>query len=454
VEADRAGRVLVVDDNRVNRLTLARGVEREGHGVTTAADGQEALDLLAAEPFDLVLLDIVMPVLDGFAVLERLRADAELSSVPVIVISAVDDMASVVRCIEMGAVDYLPKPFDPVLLRARLHTTLERKRLRDLEQAYVRQGLALRQHDKLATLGRLSAGVAHELNNPAAAVLRSAGQLVELLRGPSCLPADSIVRPELLVGLVDRRPPSDPLDRADREEALERAVDGLGVGEPWRLAVDLAEVGLEPGDLTAFASAGPGEAAVQLRWLADRLRAARLAGEVSLSAGRIAEIVGALRSYAYLDRSVRQEVDLVRGIDDTLVVLRSALTEGVAVRRELAPDLPTVSGYGGQLNQVWTNLIDNAVQAMGGQGALTLRAHHDDGWVTVEVEDDGPGIDPDLQGSIFDPFVTTKPPGQGTGLGLSIVHQIVTEGHGGRIEVDSRPGRTTFRVHLPVDGAG
>ena len=175
--ADEAGHVLVVDDNRMNRLKLSISLEQQGHTVSLAEDGQQALELLANEPFDVVLLDLIMPGMDGFQVLEKIKGDPGLRDIPVIVISAVDELDSVVRCIEMGAEDYLPKSYDPVLLRARLGSSLQKKKLRDLEKMYLQQEVMLRQNEKLATLGKLSAGMAHELNNPAAAAQRGAARL-------------------------------------------------------------------------------------------------------------------------------------------------------------------------------------------------------------------------------------------------------------------------------------
>ena len=179
--SEEQGHILVVDDNRMNRVKLARSLEQQGHEVASAEDGEQALEMLAARRYDAVLLDIVMPGLDGFQVLERIKNDSDLRDIPVIVISAVDEMDSAVRCIEIGAEDYLPKPFNPVLLRARLNASLQKKKLRDLEKAYLQQDVTLRQSEKLATLGRLSAGIAHELNNPAAAAQRGARQLAQTL---------------------------------------------------------------------------------------------------------------------------------------------------------------------------------------------------------------------------------------------------------------------------------
>ncbi len=175
--SEETGHILVVDDNRVNRVKLSISLEGQGHRVALAEDGQQALDMLKQQAFDVVLLDIVMPGIDGFQVLEKVKADPELRDIPVIVISALEEIDSAVRCIEIGAEDYLPKPFNPVLLRARLRASLQKKKLRDLEKAYLRQEVTLRQNEKLATLGKLSAGMAHELNNPAAAVQRGAARL-------------------------------------------------------------------------------------------------------------------------------------------------------------------------------------------------------------------------------------------------------------------------------------
>ena len=181
--ADQSGHILVVDDNRMNRLKLSMSLEQQGHRVALAEDGQQALDAADREPFDVVLLDIIMPEMDGYQVLERIKSDPELRDIPVIVISAVDEIDSAVRCIEMGAEDYLPKSFNPVLLRARLNSSLQKKKLRDLEKMYLQQEVMLRQSEKLATLGKLSAGMAHELNNPAAAAQRGAAQLQAAFSG-------------------------------------------------------------------------------------------------------------------------------------------------------------------------------------------------------------------------------------------------------------------------------
>ncbi|WP_300010357.1 response regulator [Pseudonocardia sp.] len=451
-------RVLVVDDDRLNRMLLAGGVRAQGHEVTEAADGHAALARLREQPHDAVLLDIVMPGMDGFEVLAQLRADVALRATPVIVVSAVEDMASVVRAIEMGAVDYLPKPFDPVLLRARLQQSLQQKRLRDLEQAYLGQELTLRQNERLATLGRLAAGVAHELNNPAAAASRSVHQLAEnvdhLLDAARDLFATGLDHDVLSwVGEVRTRhvdPGRTALDVADEEDALAGWLGRTGAEGADDLAPVLAEQGLTTAAVTECATRlREREVAVALRWIGHSEHTRSLLGEVHDAVARISGIVEALKGYTHLDRAPDQLVDVHAGLDDTVAVLAAAL-QGVTVTRSYEPDLPAVAANGPELNQLWTHLIANAADALGGTGTLGLETARDGDRITVAVTDDGPGIPDAVRDRVFDPFVSTKPPGAGTGLGLTVAHRIVTESHGGRIEVASVPGSTRFTVHLPI----
>jgi signal transduction histidine kinase len=185
--------------------------------------------------------------------------------------------------------------------------------------------------------------------------------------------------------------------------------------------------------------------------LSNRYTTRNLLAEIGQGTRRITEIVKALKSYTYLDQAPVQSVDIHEGLNDTLVMLRSKLKAGIQVRREYAQDLPRIEAFGSELNQVWTNIIDNAIGAMGGQGELALRTYRQDDWVIVEIKDTGPGIPQDIQAKIFDPFFTTKPPGKGTGLGLSISHNIIVQKHKGKIAVYSKPGETRFEIKLPLN---
>jgi signal transduction histidine kinase len=450
--------VLVVDDTLINRVSLAKGVENLGHRVVQATDGAEALEVLGREQVDMVLLDLLMPGVDGFEVLRRMNADPELRGIPVLVVSALEETEDVARAIELGAIDCLPKPFDPVLLRVRLRVALEQARLRRMEQEFLRQEIHLRQQEKLATLGRLSAGLGHELNNPAAAALSASRQLrdrlaevekvlPDLLSRPSGATAVSAVEELLATARESTGPGGDP--DPDVVDELEQVLTRLGVAEAWNTAPELAAYGLTADLLEQHLGSLGDTAALAAAWLYARVRVRRLVDHITRSVSRITDLTRALRGYSNLDRAPQQAVDVRQALDETLTILGHKVPPGVQVVRDYA-DVPTIQAYGAELNQVWTNLIANALDAVGPEGRVEVRVRpFEAGGVVVEVADDGPGIPEDIQGTIFDAFVTTKPPGQGTGLGLNIAHQIVTRNHGGRITVDSVPGRTVFRVELP-----
>ena len=462
---DKTGHILVVDDNRLNRLKLSHVLQQQGYSVEQAENGQQALDMLQAEAFDVVLLDIMMPEMDGHEVLARMKADKHLREIPVIVISAVDEVDSAVRCIEMGAEDYIPKPFNPVFLRARLKASLRRKKLRDLERVYLQQEIMLRQSEKLATLGKLSAGMAHELNNPAAAARRGADQLRQLFiqlqitylrlgkMKLSDAQLDALTNLAIAVQQQAAQPANlDALTRSDREYEVESWLEDRNIDNAWELAPALVEMGYTPEKLTSLAAELRVEQlGTAVAWLTITHTIYSLLQEISEGSSRISEIVKALKTYTYLDQAPVQDVDVHEGLDNTLVMLRSKLKKGVTVHRDYCTNLPRIEAYGSELNQVWTNIIDNAVAAMNGQGEISLRTHYEGSWITIEIEDNGPGIPEPIQSKIFDPFFTTKAPGEGTGLGLNISHNIIVQKHKGEITVDSQPGRTCFQIKLPVD---
>ncbi len=349
--------------------------------------------------------------------------------------------------------------------------SMERQRLidvmqknRELEEVYLQQEIMLRHSEKLATLGKLTAGIAHELNNPAAAAQRAAAQLQSTLLELEQAEFElgqlnlSTVQLKTLESYIQRiyeqaKQPIflDPLTRSDREYEIESWLEEKEVEEAWEFAPALVNIGYGPPELSKLADNFTSEQFATVVALLSRTYATRnLLEEIGQGTGRIVEIVKALKSYSYLDQAPIQSIDIHEGLNNTLVILRSKLKDGIEVQRDYAQDLPDIDAFGSELNQVWTNIIDNAIGAMAGQGTLILKTYQEDGWIVAEITDTGPGIPPDIQENIFDPFVTTKPPGEGTGLGLNISHHIIVQKHQGQISVTSRPGLTCFQVKLPI----
>jgi signal transduction histidine kinase len=323
----------------------------------------------------------------------------------------------------------------------------------------------IEQHrERLAALGTMAAGLAHEPNNPAAAARRAAAQLADALDviGSTLRRfVESGIEREEAAQLVDlhqeavdaakKRTALDTLDAADAEDELVVQLEALGVPEPWWLAEPLAAAGIDHDWIArVHALAGPATDAV-LAWLAATLTARGLADELEESTRRMSDLVGAVKSYAYVDRGELVEVDVHEGLETTLVVLGHKLRHAtIKVVRDYDRSLPTLTVRGSELNQVWTNLLDNAIDAIGDGGTITVATRHDGDCAVVEITDDGPGIPPELRDRIFDSFFTTKDVGSGTGLGLATARRIVVEGHDGSLTVDSRPGETIFHVRLPI----
>jgi signal transduction histidine kinase len=245
----------------------------------------------------------------------------------------------------------------------------------------------------------------------------------------------------------------DPLETADREEQLGEWLDGSGVARPWELAASLVSAGADIDWVERAARVSPGDGLeASLGWVARTIDVASLLAEVRESTRRVSELVAGIKSYSQMDRASHQRVDVREGLESTLLVMGPRLRPGITVVRDWGSDVPLVDGMPGELNQVWTNLVDNAVDAMDGVGTLTVTTRRDGDAVVVEVRDTGAGMPPEVQQRAFEAFYTTKDVGRGTGLGLDIARRIVVERHGGSVEIESRPGDTRLRVRLPVKG--
>src|SRR5208282_1282519 len=320
------------------------------------------------------------------------------------------------------------------------------------------------QRDRLASLGKLSAGLAHELNNPASAAKRAASQMREILK--------KIRNASLELGKRDLSPaqkaeiekleasftqpdvvPPDPLTISDLEEQIDSLLRSHGQNDLWLLAAGLARRNIKPEVVEAlFANLEGDTARAALVRIAASVEIASLLHEIESSTSRISDLVGAIKEYTHMDQAPVLNVDVVRSLETTLTILNHKLKQGVAVQRDYQGVPLLVDSFGSELNQVWTNLIDNAIDAMHGKGELRVRTYRDEGCAVVEITDNGPGIPHEVQPHIFEPFFTTKGVGEGTGLGLDTVQRIVKK-HRGNTQVTSKPGETRFQVWLPLSGA-
>ena len=340
---------------------------------------------------------------------------------------------------------------------------VHRRIMRQISPVMTRLTAIEQNRERLASLGTMAAGLAHELNNPAAAATRAASDLVDALEtvsgtiGAFVEAGISREDAERLVHLhkealqrSEGQTRLRALDAADAEDEMLERLEDLGVPEAWRLAEPLAGAGLDGDWLRDVATLAGSATGPALRWVAASLTARKLACELLDSAERMGALVGAVKTYAYMDRGGLVEADLHEGLDSTLVILGHKLKHtSITVVRDYDGALPKLTVRGSELNQVWTNLVDNAIQALGEHGTITIRTHREGSCAIVEVADDGPGIPAGVREHVFDEFFTTKTAGAGTGLGLATAKRIVVDRHDGSLTVDSEPGRTTFRVSLP-----
>ena len=322
------------------------------------------------------------------------------------------------------------------------------------------------QRERLLALGSLSAGLTHELNNPAAAAVRATASLrdrVSHMRQKLGVIASGVYDRQALATLirlqeeaaeqVAKAPTLTPLEASDREDELGDWFDDHGVSGGWDLAPTFVQAGLDVPWLERIAASVDDESMVEsaIRWLNYTLETELLMNEIADSTARVSTLVNAAKQYSQMDRAPYQRVDLRELLDSSLVMLGRKIGDSIEVVKEYDPTLPQIPAYAAELNQVWTNLIDNAVAAMNGHGTLTVRTRRDGDMALIEIGDTGPGVPEEIRSRIFEPFFTTKPVGEGTGLGLDISWRIVVKKHRGDLRVESEPGDTRFQVRIPIE---
>jgi signal transduction histidine kinase len=413
--------------------------------------------------------DAMFVILDG-----QFQWRGELAGETVMFVSKIGDVTGALpfsrmkqftvtgRAVTDGRVLRFPTSLFPELIQKMPELA---KRLVGLMSDRIREATRFeQQRDRLAALGKLSAGLAHELNNPASAAKRAASQLREILKrikdashelGRRELSAAQKAEIESLEASITSRDQAalDALAAGDLEDEIDSLLRSHGQNDLWQLSADLARRGIRREVLESlFTKLGPDTARAALVRLAASVEVANLLNEIESSASRISDLVLAIKEYTFMDQAPVQNVDVIKSLENTLTILNHKLKRGVVVKRDYQKVPLLVNSFGSELNQVWTNIIDNAIDAMSGQGELRVRTYRDDSCVVVEIGDNGPGISPQVKAHIFEPFFTTKAVGQGTGLGLDTVQRIVRK-HRGSIQVNSEPGDTRFQVWLPLADA-
>jgi signal transduction histidine kinase len=410
--------------------------------------------------------DAMFVVLDG-----QLEARGEFAGEPFVISTKPGDVTGVLpfsrmkqfavtgRAVTEGRVLRFPAALFPDLVQKMPELA---KRLVGVMSDRIREATRIeQQRDRLAALGKLSAGLAHELNNPASAAQRATSQLRDTLkkiknashelgrRDLTSAQKSEIEKMEASLTQLDG-PPPDALTVSDLEDRIDSLLRSHGQNDLWQLSAGLARRNVKPEVLEQlFSTLDAGTARAALVRISASVEVADLLNEIESSTSRISDLVHAIKEYTFMDQAPVQNIDIVKSLETTLTILNHKLKRGVNVQRDYPPVPLLVNSFGSELNQVWTNIIDNAIDAMSGKGELRVRTYRDDSCVVVEIGDNGTGIEPEIKSHIFEPFFTTKGVGKGTGLGLDTVQRIIKK-HKGTIRVTSQPGDTRFQVWLPL----
>ncbi len=466
-----SGNIIVVDDTPDNLRLLGNILRKQGYKVRLIPNGELALSAIELSPPDLILLDIMMPGLNGYQVCSRLKSDERYLDIPILFISAIDDVMDKVKAFEAGGVDYITKPFQVKEVLARVETHLKihslQKSLQDKNQELSLTVQTLQetqdqlvQSEKMAALGQLVAGIAHEINTPLGAIRSSIENIMVFLTQtleqlPQFLQTLSPERQQDLFTLSQHslkyKNPFSSKEKRKYRRVLTRQLESYQIGNADTVADTLVDLGVTE-DVSLFLSLLKDQEGENILNAAYQISSVqRSAQTIKTATDRAAKVVFALKTYARYDHSGEKiEANIIEGIETILTLYHNQLKHGVEVIRNYADSLPSILCYPDELNQVWTNLIHNAIQAMENQGTLTIDVFEKEGRFIVRMTDSGLGIPPEVKPRIFEPFFTTKPAGQGSGLGLDIVKKII-EKHQGKIQVDSIPGQTSFTIDLPIE---
>ncbi|MDY6785151.1 MAG: response regulator [Cyanobacteriota bacterium] len=473
--ASTKANILVVDDVPANLRLLVGMLSDRGYSVRPVRDGRQALSIAREIPIDLILLDIDMPEMNGYEVCFRLKADEKTQGIPVIFLSALSDILDKVKAFEAGGVDYVTKPFqiEEVIARVETHLSLQsmQRSLQEKNNELIHKNQEIKhtlqqlelaqdeliQSEKMAAVGHLVAGIAHEINNPLGAISSSVHTIDTFLKYtltelPQVFKTVSSEQVEFFLKLLnhssDKKNNLSFKEKRKIKRELTQFLEEEQMEAPDLIADTLVDMNAQQdiSEILPILKSPNSSALLEVAYNLSGLQ--RCMQTIELATSRASKIVIALKSYSHYDRSGEMiEADLVEGIETTLILYRNQLKQGVTTAVN-APKLPRILCYPDELNQVWSNLIQNSLQAMDGKGSLTFNIVERGDKIQVSVTDSGKGISPEILPKIFQPFFTTKPSGEGSGLGLDIVRKIV-EKHQGTIEVDSQPGQTMFTVILP-----